>query len=120
MKRAWVVVIALLVGSWALRAFASPTETGETGLVTIPTTDVLPPWKPSIGVAVDGMINPPQTPTGEIEVNHSHFSLGIGLLPNLEFTSEIPYVQFERNIPSQRHTDDIGGLRLGLKYRLLE
>ena len=119
MQRAWVVVIALLAGSWALRAFAWPTETGETGLVTIPTTDVLPQWKPSIGVAVDGIINAPQTPTGEIEVNHWHFSLGIGLLPNLEFTSEIPYVQFERNIPSQRHTDDIGGLRLGLKYRLL-
>jgi outer membrane protein OmpA-like peptidoglycan-associated protein len=119
MKRAWVVVIALLVGSWGHGAFASPTETGETGLVTIPTTDVLPPWKPSIGIALDGIINPPQTPTGEIEVNHTHFSLGIGLLPNLEFTAELPYVEFERNVPSQRHTDDIGGLRLGLKYRLL-
>jgi outer membrane protein OmpA-like peptidoglycan-associated protein len=119
MKHAWVVVIAWLIGSWGPCAFASPTETGETGLVTIPTTDVLAPWKPSIGITLDGMINPPQTPTGEIEVNHTHFSLGIGLLPNLEFTTELPYVEFERNVPLQRHTDDIGGLRLGLKYRLL-
>lgn len=120
MKRIWAVVIALLVGSWGHAAFASPTETGETGLVTIPTTDVLPQWKPSIGITLDGIINPPQTTTGEIEINHTHFSLGIGLLPNLEFTSEIPYVEFERNVPPQRHTDDIGGVRLGLKYRLID
>lgn len=119
MKRIWAVVIALLVGSWGHATFASPTETGETGLVTIPTTDVLPQWKPSIGITLDGMIEPPQTATGEVEVHHTHFSLGIGLLPNLEFTSEIPYVEFERNVPTQRHTDDIGGLRLGLKYRLI-
>jgi outer membrane protein OmpA-like peptidoglycan-associated protein len=120
MKRIWAVVIALLVGTWGHAAFALPTETGETGLVTIPTTDVLPPWKPSIGVTLDGIINPPQTATGEVEVNHTHFSLGVGLLPNLEFTSEIPYVEFERNIPADRHTDDIGGLRLGLKYRFFD
>ncbi|HVO24856.1 MAG TPA: OmpA family protein [Candidatus Margulisiibacteriota bacterium] len=119
MKRVWAVGIALMVGAWAHRAVAFPTETGETGLVTIPTTDVLPPWKPSVGILVDGAINPPQTTTGEIEVDHTHFTLGIGLLRNLEFTSEIPYVQFERNVPTDRHTDDIGGLRLGLKYRLL-
>ena len=119
MKRIWAVVIALLVGIWGHAACASPTETGETGLVTIPTTDVLPPWRPSVGAALDGIINPPQTTTGEVEVNHWHFTLGIGLLPNLEFTSEIPYVEFERNVPTRRHTDDIGGLRLGLKYRLL-
>jgi outer membrane protein OmpA-like peptidoglycan-associated protein len=119
MKRIWAVVIALLVASVGHSALASPTETGETGLVTIPTTDVLPPWKPSIGIIADGSINPPQTPQGEVEINHTHFTLGIGLLPNLEFTAEIPYVQFERAVPTDRHTDDIGGLRLGLKYRLL-
>jgi outer membrane protein OmpA-like peptidoglycan-associated protein len=120
MKRTWAVVIALLVGSWGDAAFASPTETGETGLVTIPTTDVLPQWKPSIGITLDGIINPPQTATGEVELNHTHFSLGIGLLPNLEFTTELPYVEFERNVPTRHHTDDIGGLRLGLKYRLID
>jgi outer membrane protein OmpA-like peptidoglycan-associated protein len=120
MKRIWAVVIALLVGIWGHPALAWLTETGETGLVTIPTADVLPPLKPAISITMDGIINPPQTATGEVEVNHTHFSLGIGLLPNLEFTAEIPYVEFERNIPSDRHTDDIGGLRLGLKYRLLK
>jgi outer membrane protein OmpA-like peptidoglycan-associated protein len=119
MKRVWAVAIALLVAGAEHGALAFPTETGETGLVTIPTTDVLPPWRPSIGTLLDGIINPPQTATGEVEVNHWHFTLGIGLLPNLEFTSEIPYVEFERNVPTDRHTDDIGGLRLGLKYRLL-
>jgi outer membrane protein OmpA-like peptidoglycan-associated protein len=119
MKRVWAVGIAVVVSAWAHAAVAFPTETGETGLVTIPTTDVLPPWRPSVGILLDGAINPPQTATGEVEVNHTHFTLGIGLLPNLEFTAEIPYVQFERNVPADRHTDDIGGLRLGLKYRLL-
>jgi len=119
MKRVWAVAIALLVGGWGRGALAFPTETGETGLVTIPTTDILPPLRPSIGITLDGIINPPQTATGQISVYHTHFSLGIGLLPNLEFTSEIPYVQFERDVASHRHTDDIGGLRLGLKYRLL-
>lgn len=120
MKRIGAVLIALLVGSWGHAAFALPTETGETGLVTIPTSDVLPQWKPSIGITLDGIINPPQTATGEVELNHTHFSLGIGLLPNLEFTTELPYVEFERNVPTRRHTDDIGGLRLGLKYRLMD
>ncbi len=119
MKRVWAAVIAVLVSSWGHGAGASPTETGETGLVIIPTTDVLPQWRPSIGIAVDGIINPPDTATGPIKLYHTHFSLGIGLLPNLELTSEIPYVQFSRNVPTHQHTDDIGGLRLGLKYRLL-
>jgi OOP family OmpA-OmpF porin len=119
MKRIWVAIIAsVLVGSGGHVAGASPTETGETGLVTLPTTDVLAPWKPSIGIALNGPIGDSQ-PRSDIDLWHTQFTLGIGLLPDLEFTSQLPYIQFERDVATQRHTDDIGGLRLGLKYRLL-
>jgi outer membrane protein OmpA-like peptidoglycan-associated protein len=120
MTRTVLVALALgLVMGAAPRSQASPTQSGETGLVTIPTTEVLPPWKASFGVYENGELGD-STPGSAVELWRTQFSLGLGLLPNLEFTTNLPYIQFERDAPSNRHTDDIGGLRLGLKYRLLD
>ena len=129
MKRTWVALalVPLALVSLALvsltvcrhRALAFPTETGETGLIKLPTTEVLAPWKLSLGVYEDGELGD-STPGSAIELWRTGFSLGVGLLPNLELTTNLPYIQFERDVASHRHTDDIGGLRFGLKYRLLD
>jgi hypothetical protein len=117
MKQLWVVVLTvLLVLAAGGTAPAAPTETGETGLVTIPTTEIAQSL--SMGVSENGEIDNSQ-PVGEIELHRTEFSLGLGLSPNLEVTAEIPYIQFERNVVGDRHTDDVGGLRLAAKYRLL-
>ena len=123
--RTKLVGIALFVGilaCMATAASATPTETGETGLVTMPTTDVLEPWHPSIGIHLNGEAsdhNFDPVANRDVELWRTEFTLGIGLLPNLELTSQLPYVQFESDVQPQRHVDDIGGLRFGLKYRFL-
>jgi len=116
MRRFWFTAVALVwAASWTSVALAAPTETGETGLVTLPTTEVLAPWKFGAGVYENGTIDP----THGVKLYRTEFSLGIGLLDNLELTAQIPYVQFTRDTAVDRHTDDIGGLRVGAKYRLL-
>jgi outer membrane protein OmpA-like peptidoglycan-associated protein len=126
MPRTWVVVVAALVlvasrrpQAAASSMLVSPTQTGETGLVFLPTTQVLEPWKFSAGISENGELGD-STPGSVNTLWYTQFSLGVGLLPNLEFTTYLPYVQFERDVPSNRHTDDIGGWRMGLKYRLLD
>ena len=117
--RRWATLAALLwVASGTSSTLAAPTETGETGLVTIPTTEVLAPLKFSLGVSENGGIDSEQNQFHDIELHRTGFSLGVGLIDNLEFSAQIPYVQFERDVPGHKHTDDIGGLRLNLKYRL--
>ncbi|MFI5364016.1 MAG: hypothetical protein ACHQ4J_00180 [Candidatus Binatia bacterium] len=96
-----------------------PTETGESGLVTIPTTEVLAPRHFSIGAYENGEADNEQPELHDIELYRTEFVLGVGLLPNLELSTQLPFVQFERGVAGHRHTDDIGGLRLNLKYRLL-
>jgi outer membrane protein OmpA-like peptidoglycan-associated protein len=96
-----------------------PTETGETGWATVPNTQVLDPWSPSVGVHLNG-------PAGDANGNSSialwrtQLTIGLGLIEGLEVTAALPYLQFERDVPGHRHTDDIGGLRLGGKYRLFD
>jgi outer membrane protein OmpA-like peptidoglycan-associated protein len=120
MRRIWVTAVALLVvAHLGQSAFAAPTETGESGLVTIPTTEVLAPWHFSIGTYENGEADNEQPELHDIQLYRTEFSLGVGLLPNLEFSTQLPFVQFERGVAGHRHTDDIGDLRLNLKYRLL-
>ncbi len=94
--------------------------TGETGLVTIPTTDVLEPWHIRAGVYGDGEIETdPQT--GNRDLDRVDFSIAVGLLDNLELYSHIPLVFFNRSLAGgSDQTTSNGGLRLGLKYRLLD
>ncbi len=120
----WVAATALILiahcehQAQASSTLVSPTQTGETGLVYLPTTQVLAPWKISFSISENGELGD-STPGSVIELWRTQFSLGVGLLPNLEFSTYLPYIQFERDVPSNRHTDDVGGWRLGLKYRLL-
>ncbi len=126
MTRTWWLAATALIAiahcehqALASSTLVSPTQTGETGLVYLPTTQVLAPWKISFSVSENGELGD-STPGSAIELWRTQFSLGVGLLPNLEFTTFLPYIQFERDVPSNRHTDDIGGWRLGLKYRLVD
>jgi len=120
MRRIAVTAVALLlIAGWRSGACAMPTETGESGLVTIPTTEVLAPRHFSIGAYENGEADNEQPELHDIELYRTEFVLGVGLLPNLELSTQLPFVQFERGVAGHRHTDDIGGLRLNLKYRLL-
>jgi len=112
---------ALLFGlAQARRANAQATMTGEAGLVTIPTTDVLEPWHLRAAVYGNGEIETdPQT--GNRDLDRVDFSIGVGLLENLEFYSHIPLVFLNRSLATgSDDTTSNGGLRLGLKYRLLD
>ncbi|HVN88055.1 MAG TPA: OmpA family protein [Candidatus Binatia bacterium] len=118
-KLAAGVVAVIWCVTGAGQAGASATLTGETGLVMVPTTDVLEPMQLRVGVYGDGEIETDPT-VGDRDLDRVDFSLGIGLIKNLEFYSHIPIVYFTRNIPGKTETTTNGGLRLGFKYRLLD
>lgn len=110
------IALILLVSRAAL---ATPAFSGESGLITVPTTEVLSPWAPSAGLHLYGPLGD-SNGSSDIELWETQLSLGVGLLPGLEVSAALPYVQFERDVPNRRHTDGIGGIRLGTKYRLLD
>jgi len=90
MRRIWVATLAsLLLGTCVHAALVAPTETGETGLATIPTTDILEPWHFSTSAAENGGIES-STPVSDVKIFRTQFTLGVGLLSNLELTAQCP------------------------------
>jgi outer membrane protein OmpA-like peptidoglycan-associated protein len=114
-KIAVLAAAAFLCTGSARQAWAGATLTGETGLVTIPTTEVLTPWTIRLGTYGDGEIE-----RDDQRFDRTDFSLGLGLLPNLELYSHIPIIYFTRSMSGVEDATSNGGLRLGFKYRLLD
>ncbi|MBI4515500.1 MAG: OmpA family protein [Deltaproteobacteria bacterium] len=111
--------VVLLIGALAGRSYAGATLTGETGLVMIPTTEVLAPGHLRAGIYGNGEIETDLT-ADDRDFDRVDFSLGVGLIEDLEFYSHIPVVFFSRPTPGFDDATNNGGLRLGLKYRLLD
>src|SRR5215468_12304921 len=104
MLKCGVVVALVLLVTAAAPVLAAPTESGETGLVTIPSTDVLAPWTFHAGIYENGDAS---NADSDIQLWRTEFLLGVGLLPNLELTTMVPLVLFERDVPGDRHTNDV-------------
>jgi len=85
-------------------------------MVTIPTTETLPQWGFSVGSHWSGEARS-ESIAGDTDLNKLQVTWGLGLLPDLEVTGQIPVVFYTR--AAGRDHRDVGKLRLGMKYRLL-
>ncbi|HUI26978.1 MAG TPA: OmpA family protein [Candidatus Kryptonia bacterium] len=120
MRKIGVCLLTVLSSVTLARSVgASATLTGETGLVMVPTTDVLDPLHVRVGVYGDGEIET-DPKVGNRDLDRIDFSIGLGLIKNLEVYSHIPVVFFSRDLAGNEETTSNGGLRLGFKYRLLD
>lgn len=112
-----------------------PTETGETGLMTIPTTQTLPPGMVSLGAFYRTEVG---SQTGfearfgqlrDTTVSQWEFVGTIGVLaePGLELSLQIPYVSFQNEQRASRQenveettANKLGDMRIGPKFRLFQ
>jgi len=118
--------MVLVMGStgWA---YTPPTETGESGLLTLPTTDTLPPRQISIGayirrdIHIDSTFEPGLGGNRDTDLIQTSFVGGIGIVEGLELTFQVPYNSFQIDQPGEntepRH---LGAVRLTPKYRLFK
>ncbi len=134
------VLLAALLSGWVgvpMGVVAAqpvvPTETGETGLLTIPTTKTLAPRKFSLGAYYRAEIPNDQHFEGEINhirntwVRQAELVAGVGLLDGLELSLQVPYVSFRNEIQKagEVSTEDnvahkFGDVRLTPKFRLFQ
>jgi outer membrane protein OmpA-like peptidoglycan-associated protein len=123
---AGAVVLATCSGAWA---YTPPTETGESGLLTIPTTDTLPARQISAGFYIRRDIEsdfgrrfePGLGGTRDTDLTQAEFVGGFGLMDGLELTFQVPYIAYQIDEPGE-DTDprDLGAIRITPKYRLFQ
>jgi len=105
-----------------------PTETGETGLLTIPTTRTIKPGNVSLGVYYRSEIENNKVfepETGQLRdtsLNQWQLVGAIGILEQgLELHFQVPYVSFRNE---QKDEEDVsrkfGDVRIGPKFRLFQ
>jgi outer membrane protein OmpA-like peptidoglycan-associated protein len=132
-------LVGLLAGPTTLRAEQplEPTETGESGLMTLPTTKTLPPRMFSLGFYYRtevGSGSTFETVLGqgrETSLTHYEFVGTVGVLadPGVEISLQVPYLSFDNEqrgpggpgAPTVENTTDrVGDVRLGPKFRLFQ
>jgi outer membrane protein OmpA-like peptidoglycan-associated protein len=110
-----------------------PTETGETGLLTLPTTRTVPPGKVTVGVYYRREIPNNQhfeDDLGQLRdttMQQFEFVAAVGLLDALELSVQVPYVAFDNEVrkPGENSVIDnvahkVGDVRIGPKFRLFQ
>jgi len=125
-------VVALPIGLRAEQP-VEPTETGETGLLTIPTTKTVAPGKVSLGVYYRREIPNDQhfeDNLGQLRdttVQQFEFVGTVGLLDSLELSVQVPYVAFDNEVRKAGENSvidnvahKVGDVRIGPKFRLFE
>jgi peptidoglycan-associated lipoprotein len=126
--RASVLLVALLTGVFMVpmnvagKQPVEPTETGETGLLTIPTTKTLGSGKISLGFTYRTEVS-----SGSTSLSQYQFTVGVGLYDSLEFSLQVPYVSFSNQVRAagsdsveDNATHKVGDVRLTPKYRLFQ
>jgi outer membrane protein OmpA-like peptidoglycan-associated protein len=129
MVRSGILAVATVFAlSSGVGAYTPPTETGESGLLTIPTTDALPPGQISVGAYIRRDIhdaNREEPAVGGVprdtDMTQANFVGGIGLFEGFEFTFQVPYDAFQIDQPGES-TDprELGQVRVTPKYRLFQ
>jgi outer membrane protein OmpA-like peptidoglycan-associated protein len=95
---------------------SAQTQTGESGLLTLPTTEVLPPGHFTLGL--HGNMEAENDPRPfDTDLLFGHITVGAGILKNFEAAFRSTYFSFERSHGEER---GIGQGRFTGKYRLLE
>ena len=119
-------------------ALAQPTETGETGLITIPTTRTVDPGKVQLGAyfrwgpweqnkTFEDARVATELSTGrtsgitDTDLTRSQFSLGVGIMDGLEISSKVSLVDFQIDQPLEDDEfTEVGDVRITPKFRLFE
>ncbi len=110
-----------------------PTETGETGLLTIPTTKTLGQGKVSLGAYYRAEIPNNQRFEDDLAqlrdttVQQAEFLLGVGVWDGVEVSAQIPYVSFRNKVrkSGENSVEDnvahkVGDVRITPKFRLFD
>jgi peptidoglycan-associated lipoprotein len=139
MKMTNGVVVAALLAGFVAAPIASaeqpvePTETGEIGLLTIPTTKTLGPGKISLGAYYRNDIDNNEHFENDLaqlrdtSVQQWSFVAGVGVWDGIDITLQVPYVSFDNTIqkPGENNVEDevarkFGDVRIGPKFRLFQ
>ena len=122
---ALVLALALLLAPGTV--IGQPTETGETGLLTMPTTRTLGPGKVSLGAFIRRDIESDKTfeqgSSGitDTDLTQSSFTAGFGLLHGIELSVQVPWVAFQVDQPREENDfRDVGNVRISPKFRLFQ
>src|SRR5262245_14216371 len=131
-------LLGLLAAPIPLRAEQplEPTETGESGLMTLPTTKTLPPAMFSLGFYYRTEFGGGSTfetllrQGRSTSLDHYDFVGTVGVLadPGLEITLQVPIVSFHNEVRAggpgsgtvESTTTRVGDVRLGPKFRLFQ
>lgn len=128
-RRGFLAGALVFMVSSAGWAYMPPTETGESGLLTLPTTDTLPPRQISVGAYVRRDIEssrgrafePGLGGIRDTDLTQAEFVGGFGLMEDLELTFQIPYVAYQIDEPGEdTEPRDLGAIRITPKYRLFQ
>jgi outer membrane protein OmpA-like peptidoglycan-associated protein len=105
----------------------APTETGETGLLTMPTTKTISPWTFSFGtyyrgqVGTDKLLSQTTNQRLKTSVDQWEFAITLGVWDGLELSTQVPYVQFTNDQSGgSNDANKVGDVHLGAKFRLFE
>ncbi|MEA2627383.1 MAG: OmpA-OmpF porin, family [Candidatus Binatota bacterium] len=110
-------------------AYTPPTETGESGLLTLPTTATLPPGKVSVGVyhrrdiENDVIFEPELGHLRDTDAKQTSFVAGIGIINGLELSLDVPLIHYDIDRPGDEFGEnpeprDIGNIHVSPKFRL--
>jgi len=106
---------------------AQPTETGETGLLTMPNTATLAPGRISIGAFVrrdiesDKRFEQGLAGITDTDLIQSSFTLGVGILPGVELSAQVPWIDYQVDQPREEaEFRDVGNVRVTPKFRLFQ
>jgi peptidoglycan-associated lipoprotein len=104
-----------------------PTETGETGLLTLPTTKTIPRGTISLGtyyrtdIESNKVFEPATGQLRDTSFTQWEFVITLGVWDGLELSVQVPYDNFRNE---QQNEDDVshkvGDVRVGPKFRLFE
>jgi outer membrane protein OmpA-like peptidoglycan-associated protein len=134
------VLLAAIVGGLAVGPGVSmaeqpvePTETGEVGLLTIPTTQTLGAGKIELGTYYRNDIDNNEHFENDLaqlrdtSVQQFSFIAGVGVWDGIDLTVQVPYIAFDNTIqkPGENSSEDevarkFGDVRIGPKFRLFQ
>jgi outer membrane protein OmpA-like peptidoglycan-associated protein len=125
MARKVLVGVMMLFLVTPAGAYTPPTETGESGLLTIPTTATLPPGKVSVGaffrrdIESNATFEPDLGGIRDTDLHQTSFVAGIGVIQGLELFLQVPLIHYQIDRPGEDPSPrDVGNVRLGPKFRL--
>jgi OOP family OmpA-OmpF porin len=112
-------------------ALAQPTETGESGLISIPTTRTVDAGKVQFGYYYRWEIDNDkrfEVATGQLRnttLRAHEFSLGVGIYDGIEISAQVPYVNFDTedltgNLKERIRAHKLGNPRVTPKIRFFK